>query len=107
MKIFRAIAAVAFFAAISAGSAFAQPRTNTPSPAPAQTQAGGVPDTKIALIDSSQFADEKQGIYRLVAAIKEVDAEAQPRRTELQTLAEQIEKATADLDKAASPQAPT
>ena len=58
MKIFRAIAAVAFFAAISAGSAFPQPRTNTPSPTPAPTQTGNVPDTKIALIDSSQFAEE-------------------------------------------------
>src|SRR5213596_1191962 len=102
MKIFRAIAAVAFFAAISAGSAFAQPRTNTPAP----TQAGSVPDTKIALIDSSQFADEKQGIYRFVAAIKKVDAEFQPRRTELQTLQQQIEKSTADLNKAASLQDP-
>ena len=106
MKIFRAIAAVAFFAAISAGSAFAQPRTNTPSPTSAPTQAGSVPDTKIALIDSSQFADEKQGIYRFVAAIKKVDAEFQPRRTELQTLQQQIEKSTADLNKAASLQDP-
>src|SRR6266568_9110520 len=106
MKIFRAIAAVAFFAAISAGSAFAQPRTNTPSPTPAPTQAGSVPDTKIALIDSSQFADEKQGIYRFVAALKKVDAEFQPRRTELQTLQQQIEKETADLNKAAPVQDP-
>src|SRR5205823_8144005 len=106
MKIFRAIAAVAFFAAISAGSAFPQPRTNTPSPTPAPAQTGSVPDTKIALIDSSQFADEKQGIYRFVAAIKKVDAEFQPRRTELQTMQQQLEKLTADLNKAASLQDP-
>src|SRR5437879_3874098 len=81
MKIFRAIAAVAFFAAISAGSAFPQPRTNTPSPTPAPAQTGTVPDTKIALIDSSQFADEKQGINRFVAALKRVQAEFQPRQT--------------------------
>src|SRR5260370_6410554 len=106
MKIFRAIAAVAFFAAISVGSGFPQPRTNTPSPTPASAQTGSVPDTKIGIIDSSQFADEKQGIYRFVAAIKKVDAEFQPRRTELQTLQQQIEKMTGDLNKAAPVQDP-
>ena len=106
MKIFRAIAAVAFFAAISAGSAFPQPRTNTPSSTPAPAQAGSVPDTKIALIDSSQFAEEKQGIYRFVAAIKKVDAEFQPRRTELESLKTQIDKLTDALNKAAPVQDP-
>ncbi len=106
MKIFRATAAVAFFAAISAGSVFAQPRTNTPSSTAAPAQTVNVPDTKIALIDSSQFADEKQGIFRFVAAIKQVDAEFQPRRTELQTLQQQIQKSTDDLNKAAPVQDP-
>jgi len=106
MKIFRAIAAVAFCAAISAGSAFPQPRTNTPSPTPAPAQTGNVPDTRIALIDSSQFADEKQGINRFVAALKRVKAEFQPRETELTTLQQQIEKSTADLNKAAPVQDP-
>ena len=106
MKIFRAIAAVAFFAAISAASAFPQPRTNTPSPTPAPTQTGNVPDSKIALIDSSQFADEKQGIYRFVAAMKKVDAEFQPRRTELESLKAQIDTLTANLSKAAPVQDP-
>ncbi len=106
MKIFSATAAVAFFAAISAGSVFAQPRTNTPSPTSAPAQTANVPDTKIALIDSSQFADEKQGIFRFVAAIKQVDAEFQPRRTELQTLQQQIQKSTDDLNKAAPVQDP-
>ena len=99
MKIFRAIAAVAFLAAISAGSVFAQPRTATPtSPAPAQT--GSLPETKIALVNTDEFADEKTGITRLVAAMKRVDGEFQPRRAELQTLQQQIEKATTDLTKA-------
>ena len=99
MKIFRAIAAVAFLAAISAGSVFAQPRTATPT-SPAPTQTGSLPETKIALVNTDEFADEKTGITRLVAAMKRVDGEFQPRRTELQTLQQQIEKATADLTKA-------
>lgn len=107
MKIFRAIAAVAFLAAISAGSVFAQPRTTTPAgPPPATAQTGNIPETKIALVNTDEFAVEKTGITRLVAAMKKVDLEFQPRRTELQTLQQQIDKATADLNKAAPVQDP-
>ncbi len=104
MKIFRAIAAVAFFAVITVGSVHAQPRTTTaPTSAPIT---GNMPDAKIALVNTDDFADEKTGIVRLVAAMKRVDAEFQPRRTELQGLQQQIEKATADLNKAAPVQDP-
>ena len=105
MKIFRAIAAVAFFAVIMVGSAHAQPRTTTPAPTPG-TVTSNMPDAKIALVNTDDFADEKTGIVRLVAAMKRVDAEFQPRRTELQGLQQQIEKATADLSKAAPVQDP-
>src|SRR5258707_1182327 len=105
MKIFRAIAAVAFFAVIMVGSVHAQPRTTTPASTPA-TVTGNMPDAKIALVNTDDFADEKTGIVRLVAAMKRVDAEFQPRRTELQGLQQQIEKATADLNKAAPVQDP-
>ena len=98
MKIFRAIAAVAFVAAISA-SVFAQTRpAGTPATSSAPTTAS-VPDSKIALVDTDAFLDEKQGITKLVTAAKAVEAEFQPRRTELQTLNSQIEKAKADLAK--------
>lgn len=103
MKIFRAIAAVAFFAVITVVSVHAQPRSTAPTPAPAT---GNMPDAKIALVNTEDFADEKTGIVRLVAAMKRVDGEFQPRRTELQTLQQQIEKATADLSKAAPVQDP-
>jgi Skp family chaperone for outer membrane proteins len=106
MKIFRAIAAVAFLAAISAGSVLAQPKPNTPAgPAPAP-QTGNVPETKIALVNTDDFMDEKAGILRLVAAAKRVDGEFQPRRTELLTLKQTIDKATADLQKAQALQDP-
>lgn len=99
MKIFRAIAAVAFLAAISAGSVSAQVKPTPPANTAPTT--GNVPETKIALVNTDEFADEKTGISRLVSAMKRVDGEFQPRRTELQTLQQQIEKATADLSKAA------
>jgi outer membrane protein len=101
MKIFRAIAAVAFLAAISAGPIMAQTRPTTSGPAPTSNQTGTVPETKIALVNTDEFADEKTGITRLVSAMKRVDGEFQPRRTELTTLQQQIEKSTADLAKAA------
>ena len=112
MKIFRAIAAVAFLAVIGAGSAFAQggaqprpgaaqpPRTQTPTTTAPATSTN-IPDSKVALIDSSAFADEKLGILKFVSAVKRVNAEFQPRYTDLQTLQSQITKAEADLAKAA------
>ncbi|HEV8587461.1 MAG TPA: OmpH family outer membrane protein [Pyrinomonadaceae bacterium] len=116
MKIFRATAAIAFFVALMAVSAFAQPRTGagtgttparpTATPAPAPPTSVNVPDSKVAIIDSSAFADEKQGIAKFVSALKKVNAEFQPRQTELQGLQQQIEKATADLQKAAPVQDP-
>jgi len=105
MKIFRAIAAVAFFAVVTAGSIFGQQQRPTTTPSgPAST--GNVPETKIALLNTDEFADEKSGILRLVTAMKRVDGEFAPRRTALQTLQQQIEKATADLQKAAPVQDP-
>jgi outer membrane protein len=65
-----------------------------------------VPDSKVAVIDSSAFADEKQGITKFVSALKKVSAEFQPRRTELEGLQQQIDKLTADLQKAAPVQDP-
>lgn len=107
MKIFCATAAVAFVAAMSAGSICAQTRpAGTPATStPTQTTAS-VPDSKIALVDSDAFLDEKQGITKLVAAAKAVEAEFQPRRAELQNLQQQIDKSTADLQKVQAVQDP-
>jgi len=104
MKIFRAIAAVAFFAAISASTVLAQhkPSSSPAGTVPAQT----LPEAKIALVDTDAFLDEKAGITRLVAAAKKVESEFQPRRTELTNLQQQIDKATADLQQAGPVQDP-
>src|SRR5947199_6013219 len=107
MKIIRAIAAVAFFAAISAVSVVAQPKpTTTPAPATTGSATGNVPDTKLALVDTDQFLDEKAGIVRLVTAAKKVENEFLPRRTELQTLQGQIDKLKADLQRTSAVQDP-
>ena len=110
MKVIRATAAVAFFVALTVASVSAQTRpaagTGTQprpaaTPGPTTPAAVSVPDSKVALIDSSAFADEKQGIVKFVSALKRVNAEFQPRQTELQNLAGQIEKDKSDLQKAA------
>jgi Skp family chaperone for outer membrane proteins len=102
MRTFRLIAAAASLAAITAFSASAQqrPAAQTPAataPTAAAASNAAVPDSKIALINTDFFADEKAGINRLVAAVKKVDAEFTPRRTELQGIKTQIDKLTADL----------
>lgn len=119
MKIIRAIAAIAFFAAVSAAAVAAQPKpTTTPtpgrpattnpisSPASAGSATGNVPETKVALVDTEAFLDEKTGIVRLLAAAKKLEGEFQPRRTELAGLQAQVDKMTADLQKAAPVQDP-
>src|SRR5207248_2555286 len=99
-----------FCAALMATSALAQPRTGTgmqPQPRPTATStSANVPDSKVAVIDSAAFQDEKQGIVKVVAALKRLNSEFQPRATELQNLQQQIDKAKADLQKAAPVQDP-
>jgi outer membrane protein len=109
MKTFRATIAVAFLAAVCVGSISAQqPRPGTTTPTTGTSApAVNVPETKIALVNSDDFNDEKGGITRLVVAMKKVDTEFGPRRTELQALQAQIEKATADLAKVQAMQTPT
>ena len=110
MKVIRATAAVAFFVALTVASVSAQTRPAAgtgaqprpaATPGPTAPSTVSVPDSKVALIDSSAFADEKQGIAKFVSALKRVNAEFQPRQTELQNLQQQIEKAKSDLQKAA------
>jgi len=101
------MAAIAFCAVVSASSVLAQTKPATssaPGPAPAQT--GPLPETKIALVDTDEFLNEKTGILRLVSAAKKVEGEFQPRRAELQGLQSQIDTMTADLQKTQSVQDP-
>src|SRR5258707_13293783 len=61
----------------------------TPSPRPTAAPAAintPVPDSRIALIDTAMFGDEKNGIFRYVDAAKSVQAEFKPRADELQNL---------------------
>src|ERR1700752_180387 len=105
MRILRAMAAIAFLAAISASAVFAQAAKPAATPGPSAPQTGPLPETKIALVDTDEFLNEKTGITRLVTAAKKVEGEFTIRKNELQALQQQIQKATDDLAKVANVQA--
>jgi outer membrane protein len=101
MKINRLVTALAFIGTISVSPVLAQtkPASPTSSPtAPAATNTT-VPESKIALINSELWGDEKQGIVRLVAAAKRVDGEFQPRRTELQQMQQRMTQLNDEITK--------
>jgi Skp family chaperone for outer membrane proteins len=99
MKRLLVIASV--FALLTASaSVLAQTRPTTPSSKPVATQpsprvSATVPDTKIALVDTSMFGDEKAGITRYLNAVKAVQRQFQPVNSELAGLQNRI-KAIAD-----------
>jgi len=106
MKIDRLIYA-AFVLALTASSALSQTRPAATPPAPTTAPAqANVPTSKVALINTEAFADEKQGIFRIVAAVKRVDAEFEPRKKELQALQAKLQQASDDYDKTKAVAAP-
>ena len=102
MKIERLIAAVALLmtAAIVSVSA-QQPRPAAPAgntaPATPQT-AVAVPDSKMAVIYSEAFLDQKNGIARFSALLATLNREFLPRQTELTTLQQRIEALTKEIN---------
>lgn len=98
MKIYRLAAAVLFLMASALSPVFAQRTTPQPTPA-APPSAAGIPESKVALINTEAFAEEKQGITRIVQAAKRVDGEFTPRRTELQQLQQKIQQLSDEIEK--------
>jgi len=99
-RIFSICALVALTGAIAI-SAIAQTSrpTPTPAPRPAATPAPGprptplpsvvnavVPQSRIALIDTTAFGDEKNGIYRYIDAARAIQSEFKTRTDEIQSL---------------------
>ncbi len=90
-----------FIAAIAAIPAFAQQRGAAPAQQPAAPpQSGGpVPASKIAFVNTQAFGDEKVGIGRYVAAMKNLEREFQPRVAELQALQNKIKAIVEEINK--------
>lgn len=99
-------AAVAAFAAVTASAQ--APAARPASPATPQGGAAVVAEGKFAVVDTDLFADQKQGIQRLIAAYQTIDREFKPRRDEvmqLQTRYEALVKEINDTKAVANPQA--
>ncbi|MGI8733458.1 MAG: OmpH family outer membrane protein [Pyrinomonadaceae bacterium] len=99
MKIDRLIAAFAFIAALSISPVLAQrPAAGQPATAAPQTSAN-VPDSKIAVIYSDAFLDDKTGIARFTTLLNTLNREFQPRQTELQQLQQKATTLNDEIEK--------
>lgn len=97
MKVFRLVV-VAMAIAAFAILAHTQTRPAPGAAAPPQTRpAAGA--ASIAVIDSSAFTDEKQGIARAMAAMRQLEAKFQPLRNELRGMRDKLNTMRADLQK--------
>lgn len=114
MRFVRIVAAFAILAACAALPAYAQgtrPAGTTTPPRPAATPAVisvpanvTVPDSKIALVDTEAFGDEKNGIVRFVNGLRTLTSEFKPKQDEMlamQARMEQLQKDIAALNQAA------
>jgi len=99
MKPLRFIAAACLIAASLVITAGAQTAARPQPAAPAQGGAAPASTGRIAIIDSSAFSDEKQGIARVVSAMKTVDAQFQPVRTEVQGMQTRYQALVDDINK--------
>jgi Skp family chaperone for outer membrane proteins len=88
MKTVRFIAALMFFAAIAAVPSLAQTGA-----APSQAT------TKVGIIDTSLFADDKRGIQKFIAAYKQLETEFNPRRTDITGIENRLKTIQADFTK--------
>ena len=85
MKVFRIAVAAVVFAAFMI---LAHTQTR-----PAATPAN------IAIIDSSAFSDEKNGIARVMAAMQQIETKFQPLRAEIRGMRERLSTMRSDLQK--------
>jgi len=99
MKIDRFVAATLFIAALAISPSFAQTRPANPAAGAATPTSTAVPESKVALINTELFGDDKQGILRIVSAQKRIDGEFQPRRVELQQLQQKMSQLNDDITK--------
>ena len=101
MKIVRFFAAVGLLTTVAV-FASAQQKPAAPGGAPAaQPQAAAnvaVPDSKMALIYSDMFLDQKTGIARFNSLLSTLNREFQPRQTELTNLQTRINTLTKEIN---------
>ena len=95
MKVFRTLVAAI---AVAAFTILAQTLL-TMGASSAETVPLPAAPANIAIIDSSEFANEKTGIARVMNAMKTLDAKFQPVRAEIRTMRERLSTMRADIQK--------
>src|SRR5437868_10747928 len=105
MKTIFSILAMAALTGAIAVSVIAQTQRPTPTPTPVARPAATlavantpVPQSRIALIDTTAFGDEKNGIYRYVDAARAVQNEFKTRTDEIQNLGNRINALGNEID---------
>src|SRR6267142_5062756 len=95
MKRILLIAAALMLPIAVASSSLAQTRPGATAAKPAAPQtpptSNTLADTRIALVDTTMFGDEKGGIIKYVNAVKAIAREFEPRQTELNNLQNRIQ----------------
>lgn len=94
MKVFRTVVAAAAIAAITI---LAQTLL-TRGVSSAETVQPAAP-ANIGIIDSALFGDEKNGISRVMAGMRQLDVKFEPLRTEIRNMRERLNTMRADLQK--------
>jgi Skp family chaperone for outer membrane proteins len=98
MRVIRHTIAAAALAAIAAIAASAQ-TAQRPAAASAPAQGGTtIAEGRFAVIDTDQFADQKDGIKRLVVAYQTLDREFKPRRDSVQQLQTRYEALVKEIN---------
>ncbi|HJT67859.1 MAG TPA: OmpH family outer membrane protein [Pyrinomonadaceae bacterium] len=97
MKVFRTIVAVIALATFAI-LAHTQTRPAAPNTAAPQTRPAAAPGN-IAVIDSSAFSDDKNGIARVMVAMRQLETKFQPLRNELRGMRDRLNTMRADIQK--------
>ena len=98
MKIARFFAAVALLTAAAFCVSAQQKPAATPAAPQAAPQTVAVPDSKMAMIYSDAFLDQKTGIARFNSLLGTLNREFQPRQAELQGLQTRIQTLGKEID---------
>lgn len=99
MNTVRFFAAVALLTAAAFCVSAQQTKPATPAAPPAAApQTVAVPDSKMALIYSDMFLDQKTGIARFNSLLGTLNREFQPRQAELQGLQQRIGTLTKEIE---------
>lgn len=103
----RRIAFLPALLALLGASVFAQTRPATTTPAVTRpATAVVVPDTKIAFVNTEEFADEATGIKKYTNAVKSVQAEFKDRTAELVNIQTRLKTLTDEVAKLSASAAP-